>query len=136
MHHDPQTRTTDGANALGSRVLCVLFAIFALCVTPLGRGDLFVAESHVYERGTSEAHGGDLVPRFAMQGSPVSAFETAEERDRATLFPVHLDDGPGALAGVAPLDGGGMDAVQAGLPSPGAARRTETGFEARAPPRA
>ena len=134
MHQGPQTRTTDGANALGSRVLCVLFAIIALCVTPLGSGDLFAAESHLHERRKAGVQGGDL--RFAMQGGPAQAFETVEEPDRPTLFPVLLDDGPGALAGVAPLDGGGMGAVQAGLPSPGIACRIETGFEARAPPRA
>lgn len=136
MHQGPQTRTTDGAYALGSRVLCVLFAIIALCVAPLGAGDLFATESLLHERGKAGAQGGDLPLRFAMQGDPTQAFETVEEPDRATLFPVLLDDGPGALAGVAPLDGGGMDAVQAGLPSPGVACRMETGFEARAPPRA
>lgn len=136
MHQGPQTRTTDRANALGSRVLCVLFAIIALCAVPLGTGDLFAAGSLLHQQGKAEVQGGDLPLRFAMQGGPAEAFESVEEPDRATLFPVLLDDGPGALAGVAPLDGGGISAVPAGLPSPGIARRIETGFEARAPPRA
>lgn len=136
MHQRLQKRATDRANALGSRVLCALFAIMALCATPLGTGELFAAESHVYERKNGDLREGDLPLRFAMQGGPALAFETVEEPERPTLSPVLLDDGPAAIAAVAPLDGGETGVVPAALQRPAIPGRPDAGFQARAPPRA
>ncbi|MBX3575201.1 MAG: hypothetical protein KF694_22885 [Mesorhizobium sp.] len=131
-----QKCATDRANALGSRVLCALFAIMALCATPLGTGELFAAESHVYERRNGDLREGDLPLRFAMPGGPALAFETVEEPERATLSSVLLDDGPAAVAAPAPLDGGETGVVPAARLQPAIPGRPDAGFQARAPPRA
>lgn len=136
MHQRLQKRAMDRANALGSRVLCALFAMMALCATPLGTGELFAAESHVYERRNGDLREGDLPLRFAMQGGSALAFETVEEPERATLSPVLLDDGPAAIAAVAPLDGGETGVVPAALQRPAIPGRPDASFHARAPPRA
>ncbi len=136
MYRRLQERATDRANALGSRVLCALFAIMALCATPLGTGELFAAESHVYERKNGDLREGDLPLRFAMPGGPALAFETVEEPDRATLSSVLLDDGPAAIAALAPLDGGETGVVPAAPQRPAIPGRPDAAFQARAPPRA
>lgn len=136
MYRRLQKCATDRANALGSRVLCALFAIMALCATPLGTGELFAAESHVYERRNGDLREGDLPLRFAMPGGPALAFETVEEPERATLSSVLLDDGPAAVAAPAPLDGGETGVVPAARLQPAIPRRPDAGFQARAPPRA
>ena len=136
MHQDLQKRAMDRANALGSRVLCALFAIMALCATPLGTGELFAAESHVYERTNGELREGDLPLRFAMQGGISQALETLEETDLTTLPSVALDDAPGVIPSPASVSAGETGVVPAGPPSPGVRRGLDTGFEARAPPRA
>lgn len=135
MRQTVQNRAIDRANALGSRVLCALFAILALCATPLGTGELFAAESHVYERKNGDLREGDLPLRFAMQGGIAQALETVEDFDRATVSSV-FDDGPPAIVEAASLDDGEIGAVAQRLPLPGVRRGPLTSFEARAPPRA
>jgi hypothetical protein len=136
MHHGVQRRAAERAYALGARVLWALFAVVALCATPLGTGELFAAESYVYERKKAETREGDLPLRFATQGGVGQALEIIEEPAPTTLAPALADDAPDAIAATAASCVGETGSVAASLPRHGVCQEPPTSFRARAPPRA
>jgi hypothetical protein len=95
MQHQTNRGRTDWANALRSRVLFVLLAIFALGATPLGVGDLLAAESYVGERNKHETRSGGLPNRFAVPCAEASAGEFLDPVPEPDSRVVLLTDTPG-----------------------------------------
>ena len=136
MRQTVQDRANDRANALRSHVLCALFAIMALCATPLGTGALIADDSHVSEQKYREVRDGDLPPRFAVPGGQSQLVETFERVGYAILAASFLDDGPVAIAHARSFNAGEIGTVTQCLLVPEVRAGLQTCFEARAPPRA
>lgn len=136
MRQPVHYRMIDGANALRSRVLCAMFAIMALCATPLGTSELIADESDVSEQKNREIGNGDLPPRFAVPIDQSQLVEIVERVGYSTLAAGFLDDVPVAIGQARPFDAGEIGTVTQRLLVPSVRPRLQTCFEARAPPRA
>ena len=134
MRHLLHKRPADKANALGWRVLWALFAILALCATPLGTGELFAAESHVYERKRGEAQQGDLPARFTLAGEALAVAETLRSSDDAAAASLLFDDTPGTPARSDDLVAEDTGSLPVRALSDVAAAGIDRHFRARAPP--
>lgn len=135
MRHFLHRRPEDKANALGWRVLWTLFAILALCATPLGASELLAAESHVCERKKGEVRQGDQPQRFTLAGEAPAA-ESLRNADQAIVSPLLADDTPGAPARCGELASEETGTVRVHARSDVAAAGIDRRFRARAPPRA
>ena len=136
MRHFLHRRPEDKANALGWRVLWMMFAILALCATPLGPSELLAAESHVCERKKGEVRQGDQPPRFTLASDAPAATESLRSGDQAVDSSPLADDTPGTPARCRELATEETGAIRIHARSDVAAAGIDRRFRARAPPRA
>ena len=125
----------DGANALGARVFWVLFAMLALCATPLGGGELVSSESYIHERKKGEVRAGDLPLRFALPTPVMPGVAHAENVSNADIAAAVADASPDILNPASEAIAGESCSASVHLPSKGRCHGGRTFFEARAPPR-